>query len=33
LNSSLAAYFMRRPNGAIKMAEAPASKCPHAESM
>jgi hypothetical protein len=33
LNSSLATYFMRRPDGAIKMVEAPASKGPHAESV
>ena len=28
LNSSLVAYFMRRSDGAIKMVEAPAPRCP-----
>ena len=33
LNSSLVAYFVRRPDGAIKMAEALAPKCPHDPSI
>ena len=33
LNSILAAYFVRRPNGAIKMMEAPAPRCPQAPSV
>jgi hypothetical protein len=33
LNSSLVAYFVRRPDGAMKMAEALAPKCPHAPSV
>ena len=28
LNSSPAAYFVRRPDGAINMVEAPAPRCP-----
>ena len=33
LNSNLAAYFVRRPDGAIKTAKAPAPKCPQAPSV
>ena len=33
LNSSLAAYFMWRPDGAIKTAKAPAPRCPQASSV
>ena len=33
LNSNLAAYFVWRLDGAIKMAEAPAPRCPQAPSV
>ena len=33
LNSNLAAYFVRRPDGVIKMAEALAPRCPQAPSV
>ena len=33
LNSNLAAYFVRRPDGVIKMAKSPAPRCPQAASV
>ena len=33
LNSSLAAYFVWRPDGDIKTAKAPSPRCPQAPSM
>ena len=33
LNSNLAAYFVRRPDGAINMVEALAPRCPQAPSV
>ena len=33
LNSNVAAYFVGRPNGAIKMVEAPAPRFPQAPSV
>ena len=33
LNSNLAAYFVRRPEGDIKTMEAPVPKCPQAPSV
>ena len=33
LNFNLAAYLVWRPDGAIKMAEAPAPRCPQASSV